>query len=320
MNLHLLRVFFEVAQRRSFSRAAEALFISQPAVSKAVRELERQLGLPLIERPVRGRHAAHVGPAPMDTHGMRLTDGGRALLEHARGIFSLERAALDDVRARVGRERGRLSIGASTTIAGYWIAPYLAALLGRSPAIEVQVRVGNTVAIAQALVDCEIDVALVEGTVQDARIQTLRWRDEAMGIVVAWNDPLARKRVVDAGMLNARDWVVREPGSGTREVGERLMQAHGIEPARTIELGSNEGIARAVAAGIGLALLPESIVRELRTTGAVALVRFPRELQLTRPLYRLQMRGRPASPLASAFCGLLSSVDPARGRARHDVE
>ncbi|MCD6672284.1 MAG: LysR substrate-binding domain-containing protein [Burkholderiaceae bacterium] len=322
MNLHLLRVFFEVAQRRSFSRAAEALFVSQPAVSKAVRELERQLGLPLIERAAPRRHGARAGPGPTEGRGVRLTDGGRALLEHARGIFSLERAALDDVRARVGRERGRLSIGASTTIAGYWIAPYLAALLARSPAIEVQVRVGNTATIAQALVDCEIDVALVEGAVHDARIEALRWRDEAMGIVVASNDALARRRVVDAKMLDARNWVVREAGSGTREVGERLMRAHGIEPARTIELGSNEGIARAVAAGVGLALLPESIVRELRATGAVALVRYPRELPLSRPLYRLLLRERPASPLASAFCELLSSVDrnAARGRARCDVK
>ncbi len=307
MNLHLLRVFFEVAQRRSFSRAAEALFVSQPAVSKAVRELERQLGLALIERAANRKPGSHVQPGHAQGRGMLLTDGGQALLEHARGIFALERAALDDVHARIGRERGRLAIGASTTIAGYWIAPYLAALLARSPAIEAQVRVGNTAAIAQALVDCEIDVALVEGAVHDARIETLHWRDEAMRIVVASADPLARKRAVDAKTLNARDWLVREAGSGTREVGERLMQMHGIEPARTIELGSNEGIARAVAAGLGLALLPESIVRELRITAAVALVRFPRQLPLTRPLYRLQLRERPASPLASAFCELLSS-------------
>ena len=105
LNLHLLRVFFTVAELRSFSRAAEALFISQPAVSKAVRELECQIGLPLLERGAGG---------PKSARGVQLTPDGAAVFEHARGIFALERAAIEDVQARVGLQRGRLRVGAST--------------------------------------------------------------------------------------------------------------------------------------------------------------------------------------------------------------
>jgi DNA-binding transcriptional LysR family regulator len=108
LNLHLLRVFAAVVEHAGFSRAAEALFVSQSAVSKALRELEHQLELPLIDRSG-GR-------------GVRLTEGGQALYRHARGIFALERAALEEVRERVGLRRGGLRIGASTTVAAYWLA------------------------------------------------------------------------------------------------------------------------------------------------------------------------------------------------------
>src|SRR5438309_11871436 len=115
INLHLLRIFCAVAEHKSFSRAADTLFVSQPAVSKAVRELERQLELPLLERGAAG------------AKGVRLTANGAALFDHGRGIFALERAAAEDIRARVGLKRGRLAVGASTTIAGYWLPPYAAA-------------------------------------------------------------------------------------------------------------------------------------------------------------------------------------------------
>ena len=104
LNLHLLRVFFAVAEQRSFSRAAESLFISQPAVSRAVRELEHQVDLALIERG---------GGGAKGRRGIRLTESGQALFEHARAIFAMERAASEDIRARVGLKRGTLAVGAS---------------------------------------------------------------------------------------------------------------------------------------------------------------------------------------------------------------
>ena len=174
MNLHLLRIFAAVAEQRSFSRAASALFISQPAVSKAVQQLEHQLDLSLIERGAGG---------PRGARGVRLTESGQALFEHARGIFALERAAAEEVRARVGLQRGRLSVGASTTIAGYWLPAYAAEFTRQFSAIQLQIRVGNTQAVGRALIDCEVDVALVEGQVNDPRIVATHWRDDELQII-----------------------------------------------------------------------------------------------------------------------------------------
>jgi molybdate transport repressor ModE-like protein len=303
LNLHLLRIFFAVAERRSFSRAAETLFISQPAVSKAVRELEHQLDLPLIERGAGGAKGAK---------GVRLTESGQALIDHARGIFALERAAIEDVRARVGLKRGRLTVGASTTVAGYWLPPYLAEFVQQLPSIELQIQVGNTQVISRALIDCDVDVALVEGAVDDLRIIATRWRDDELQIIAHPRAALSQKRKPSLDELNEQVWLLREPGSGTREVTQRMMRAHGIEPKRDIELGSNEGIARAVAAGLGVAMLPARVVRELTRMGEVKALHPFRTSSWVRPLFLLQLKERPPSPLVRAFCEVLQRTLEAR--------
>ena len=301
MNLHLLRIFAAVAEHRSFSRAASALFISQPAVSKAVRQLEHQLDLALMERG-----AGRAGGA----RGVRLTESGQALFEHARGIFALERAATEEVRARVGLQRGRLALGASTTVAGYWLPPYAAQFARQVPGAQLQIRVGNTQVVGAALIGCEIDLALVEGQVNDARIVATHWRDDELQIIAARDAALARRRKPTLEELNAQAWLLRESGSGTREVTDRVMRAQRIEPDRTIEFGSNEGIAHAVAAGIGVAMLPARVVRELVRMGEVIALKVSHSVgsPLVRPLYLLQLRERPHSPLAREFCALLTQV------------
>lgn len=293
LNLHLLRIFHVVAELRSFSRAGEALFISQPAVSKGVRELERQLDVPLIER------GAHAG------RGVKLTENGAALAEHSRGIFALERAAAEDLRARVELRQGRLLLGASTTIAAYWLPPYLAAFARQFPAIELQVRVGNTRTIADALIGCEIDLALVEGPLDDVRLSATHWRDDELQIIAHPHSALLGKRRPTLTQLNASVWLLREPGSGTREVTERMLRAQRIVPARTIELGSNEAIARAAAVGLGVAMLPAHVVQELTRLGELEIVPNPSAGRLLRPLFVLQLRQRPQSPLVRAFRQLL---------------
>jgi LysR family transcriptional regulator, transcriptional activator of the cysJI operon len=289
VNLHLLRIFFAVAEQRSFSRAAETLFISQPAVSRAVRELERQLDLPLLERDV--------GPA----RGVRPTENGQALLDHARGIFALERAAVEDIRARVGLKRGRLTVGASTTIAGYWLPSYVADFMAGLPAVELEIQAANTRTVSRALIECRMDLALVEGEVADPRILVTHWRDEPLSLIAHPGSALARKARPTLEDLNAQVWLMREPGSGTREVTERLTAACRIAPERQIVFGSSEGIARAVAGGLGIAMLPTRVVRELCAAGTVRELRLPSGPLPRRPLYLLQLKERPLSPLARAF-------------------
>lgn len=292
LNLHLLRVFYNVIEQRSFSLAAKALYISQPAVSKAIRELEHQTGLPLVERGVRGR-------------GVRPTTDGRALFEHARSIFALEKAALDEIRARTGLRRGSLVVGASTTIAGYWLPPYLAGFARAHSDVAVALRVGNTEQIADALIDGRVDIALVEGQVNDPRISAHPWRQDPLTIVAPPGLAPADSGTVDTAWLNGHTWLVREPGSGTRQVTQALLRDLGLSPERSIEIGNSEAIARAVSEGLGIAMLPRVVVDDLLTLGRLQALAWDAGTALSRPLLSLRCGDRPLSPAAQAFLDTL---------------
>src|SRR6202035_3373345 len=144
LNLHLLRLFAAVARLGNFSRAAEALHLSQPAVSKGVRDFEAQIGSRLLERGGQG--------------GVTLTAAGDLLMRHAAALFAAERAAEEELAALRGLHRGSLSVGASTTIATYQLPPFLGAFHKRHPEVELRLTSGNTRTIAELLSARELDI------------------------------------------------------------------------------------------------------------------------------------------------------------------
>lgn len=290
LNLHLVRVFYHVVECQSFSRAAEELFISQPAVSKAIKELENQLDLMLIERAMVGkRHKA-----------INLTADGVALFEHARAIFSLERAAVDDLQARIELRKGKLTIGASSTIASYWLASYITRFHQEYPDIELRVEVGNTESMWQSLIDCHIDLALVEGEVDDPRLVTEVWKDEELVIITppnsnfVWDDLLSQQ------------WIVREKGSGTYFVTEKVFVQLGINPQQRLTIASNEGIARMVACGAGVAILPLCIVQDLVALKQLKIFEIISLNSLSRSLFLLTLKDRPVTKLQQCFINCLN--------------
>ncbi|MDO6387749.1 MULTISPECIES: LysR family transcriptional regulator [unclassified Uliginosibacterium] len=284
MNLHLLRIFAAVIEQKSFSRAAEVQGVSQPAVSKAVRELEDQLQVVLLERGGRS---------------FRPSEAGQMLYKYARGIFAMERAAIEAVQAYSELERGSLTIGASTTIAAYWLPKYIAEFSSQHPGVSLRLLSGNTKQVAQWLLDCDVDVALVEGHIDDERLEIRPWRRERMLIVAAAKAfPAGRKqRATD---LSSQLWLLREPGSGSRSVVEHEMERLGIQPARTLEAGSNEIIVQMAAAGLGLGLVPELAAADAIALGRVQVVELV-EGEISRELFRLRLPRRPVSQGALAF-------------------
>lgn len=293
MNLHLLRLFHTVATLESFSRAADALRISQPAVSKGVRQLETHLDMALIDR----------GAGPRG--GLRLTALGEVLRDHARGLFALEGAALEDLQAHREALRGHLTLGASTTVAAYWLPPVLAAFHGARPETGLTLRVGNTETMARAVTDCAVDLAVVEGAVRDDRLTVLPWRRDPL-VVVRRPGPGG-----DGGALHdLRDhlWLMREPGSGTRAATDQRMKALGLADVDRLEIDSNEGIARAVAAGLGVAMLPRRVVADLVRLGDLDALSLPEDIAPSRRLYILRLTARRPAPLAVAFLETLTQA------------
>ena len=289
LNLHHLRVFAAVAEQRGFSRAAAALRLSQPAVSKAVGQLERQVGVPLVERAGRAS---------------RLTAAGEQLAARARELFGVEAAAEEELRALRGLEVGNLRVGASTTIATYMLPPILARFHEAHPAIVLRVVSANTRAITRSLLERRLDIALVEGPVEHPRIETRRWRSDELVVIAPPGHRLVSHRRVSVHELASERFVVREEGSGTREVAERALAKHGVNPVVALQLGSTEAVKQAVAAGLGVAIVSRYAAADQLALGRIALVRL-RDVELGRTLAELRLEGRMPSAPAAAFVEFL---------------
>ena len=291
INLNALRVFTAVVERGGFSRAAEALRISQPAVSKAVRELERQVGIELLDR--RQRVA-------------RPTDAGAMLAERGRELFATERLAEEELRAARGLSRGTLRIAASTTIATYLLPPLLAAYHRKWPGISLVVASANTRRVARLLTHRRVDVALVEGPVADPRIDVVPWREDELIIVAPASHPLARRRSLSPDALAHESFIVREPGSGTRAVAHAALRDAGVRARTALVLGSTEAIKQAVIAGLGLAIVSREACVDQLAAGRLAQLRLT-GLKIRRPFTRLVLRGVRAPGAVVAFEEILAN-------------
>ena len=286
LNLHLFRMFAAVVRTGSFSRAAEALNISQPAISKGVRDFELQVGCRLLNRTPKG-----VVP----------TDEGLALSRHAEALFAVERAAEDELSALRGLHNGSLRIGASTTIATYMLARYLGAFHRAYPDVDLFLVSANTRDIAEQMANQEIDIGLVEGPVDMRGLTAEPWLTDVMTLIVGPDHPFAREtRPIDPKRLEDDIMIVREPGSGTREVVVQALAAHGIEPTRTLEIGSTEAIKQVVAAGVGVSIVSEAAVADQAEQGRLKPIPM-RDVTIARSLWRLTSPGRLVMPAARAF-------------------
>lgn len=293
LNLHLLRLFDAVARRASFSRAAEELHVSQPAVSKGVREFEAQLGVPLLER----------GPG-----GLRLTDAGRLMAGHARTVFAVERAAEEELAALRGLASGLLRIGASTTVATYVLPSLLGRFHRAHPQVELRLTSANTRAIAELLTRRELDLAIVEGPVADPGLHVTHWRDDVMVLIAAPGHPLTRLAgPVPAVALAEEIFLVREDGSGSGEVVDTVLQAHGIVPRQRLVVGSTEAIKRVAMGGLGVGLISAHAAADQIALGTLAVVAL-RDVVVRRDFNRLSVPGRQPSPAAIAFDALLDEA------------
>lgn len=276
MNLHHLRLFAAVVDHGGFTKAAESLHLSQPAISKSLNELERQLGLTLLDR----------GGRPI-----RLTDAGQTLYARARELFGVERIAEQELREIRGLKRGVLRIGASTTIATYMLPPYLGRFHLRHPGIRIRATSANTRTVLRMLLESRVDVALVEGPVSHPQVEIQPWREDELVVISHPENLLLSQPSLDVAMLVREQFIVREPGSGTRDVIARALALHGARLAKTMRVGGTEAIKQAVAAGLGLAIVSRAAAADQLALGKIAVLSV-NGLVMRRTLSQIKLRGR----------------------------
>jgi DNA-binding transcriptional LysR family regulator len=289
MNLNHLAVFHAVAQTGSMTLGAERLDVSQPAVSKQVKELESDLRLRLFDRI--GRR-------------VRLSQAGEILADYARRLFALAdeaERAMAEVRT-VGR--GRLAIGASTTIGSYLLPGVLAEFWRRHPGVEVLVRIENTEQVHRRLAGHELDLGLTEGLVEQNELEANVFRQDELVLIAAPGHQLAGQPRVPLSALREEPFILREPGSGTRAVEERALARLKLPVRVVMALGSTEAIKRVVTEGVGLAIVSRLAVGAECAAGTLAVLQVP-GLHIARPLHLVRLRGRRDGPIQQAFCAVL---------------
>lgn len=297
-----LTVFRAVARHLSFSRAAEELLLTQPAVTQQIKALEEQFGVPLFQRGG-GRVA--------------LTPGGAALLPFAEGLRELGEQAVAAVGKAYGQQAGELSLGASQTIAQYLLPTFIAAFLQRHPQVRLTARSGNTDQMLGALVAGEIQLALLEGPEQRQDVHIEPFMEDRMVLVVPAQHEWAGQRI-SLDELRSQPLLTREFGSGSRRIVEQALSDAGLrvkDLSIRMELDSTEGLLNAVEAGLGVTFVSRWAVRNQLALRTLRLARVE-GLKLSRSFSLAYSAGPEPSGSAGAFRNFLLSHAAAMSPSR----
>lgn len=239
MNYQHLRAFHAVATHGSFTRAAEALHVTQPTVSDQIKVLEGRYGVKLFER-----HSRQVA----------ITELGRALFDITRRQFKLEADAEQLLATAKGLAHGRLRVGAG---APHLVVPLLGTFKRRYPGIQLSLQFGNSAVILRSLFERRADVVMLPDIGADPRLHAIPFLRDRLIAFVEGGHPWSTRRSITLADLEGQPLVLREVGSRTRAVFEAAMTKAGVIVGETLEIGSREAVREAVAAGLGIGIVSE---------------------------------------------------------------
>jgi LysR family transcriptional regulator, low CO2-responsive transcriptional regulator len=286
--LKQIQTFIEVARERSVSKAAERLFVTQPAVSMQIKQLEDTFGLALIE-PV-GRN-------------IRLTHAGEEFLTHAIGALGQFKDLEASMAEHVGNKKGRIDLAIVST-AKYFVPMLLVRFSKLLPDIEVKLRIDNRENILGMLSRNEVDLVMMGRAPSTLDCEATPFATNPQGFVCAPDHAMSRRKRASFEMLQDYPFVVREQGSGTRAAMERLFAQHEIPLKVAMEMPSNETIKQAVMAGMGMSFLSLRTVRHELAAGYLGLVDI-NGMPIVGHWYVTHLKQKKLSPAAKAFKGFL---------------
>ncbi len=306
MTIDQLQIFLAVAQHMHFTRAAEALYITQPSVSAAIQSLEEQYGVKLFNRV--GRR-------------IELTLAGKMLQVEAQKILTQVELTERGLQELNDLKRGELKLGASQTVGNYWLPQFISTFKQKYPNIHVDCTLGNTAEISEGTVAGLFDLGLVEGEVEQSTLATLEQKivgGDCLQIVVGQSHPWFEKMTVEVTQLTTTPWIMREKGSGTRQQFEHVLKQWGIEPTQLnviLEMKSGEMVKAAVESGVGAAAISNLIVTKELRLDLLRCIRVTNTANnnnatdpLSRPFFLLKHRDRFQTRICQVFEQLLVSA------------
>jgi DNA-binding transcriptional LysR family regulator len=294
MDLRQLEIFVKVAELKSFSKAAEALFLTQPTVSEHIRTLEQELGVRLLDRLGRGAEA---------------TAAGRLLLSHATRMLQLQREAHQAMDSFQGRLAGELLVAASTIPGEYVLPPLIGRFKEKFPDIAITLLIGDSRVVVDWVAEGRAEVAVVGARLPHRGIDYRELMPDELVLVVPVGHPWHGKKEVGLEDLRAEPLLLRERGSGTRAALESALAQAGLDLSAfhiVGEMGSTQAIKQAVKAGVGVSVVSRRAVEEEWRSGLVWCLKL-RDLKVTRAFHIATHRDRSRSPLAEAFRTFIES-------------
>lgn len=284
ISVRQLEVFVTISATGTVGAAAERLFVTQPAVSMALAELERQLNTQLFHRE-RGR--------------LHLSPRGKELLPMAQEVIERLHEMLRQTGEHPETLTGELRVGASNTIGNYLVGELLGPFIAQHPLVSLHVSVENTDQIATGLLEHRTDIGCVEGPVNHPQLDVIAWRDDALVVCAAPSHPLAQHQSLKARHFKDAQWILRERGSAMRVLAEQALTS--LPPGRILlELGQVEAIKQAVIAGLGIACLPQAATVDSVAVGRLKILHTP-FLNLHRRLSLVLHKSRYRGALIDAF-------------------
>ncbi|MFY9642373.1 MAG: LysR substrate-binding domain-containing protein [Rhodomicrobium sp.] len=293
MTLEQLRIFVAVAERQHVTQAAAALNLAQSAASHAIAALEARHQAKLFSRV--GRR-------------IELTEAGQVFLAEARAVLARVEAAELALSDFSGLKRGTLSVQASQTIASYWLPRHLVVFKRAYPKIQIRLTIGNTAQVAAAVESGTAELGFIEGTVENAHLACMPVGRDQLLVVVGPEHPWAEGNALTPADLAAGEWVLREPGSGTRSAFEEALASFGIKPEALrvcLELPSNEAVRAAVESSLAATAISASVAAPSIEAGLLCRAQFHLP---ERDFCALRHRGRYLPRPAEALMEIVSNA------------
>ena len=292
MDINQLEVLITVANERGFSRAAEKLFRTQPAISQAIRRLEEEVGEPLFDRSSKDG---------------TLTASGQILLKYAQQIINLRRDAKLAVKELKDLQRGKVTLGANEYTVMY-LLPVISVYRVRHPHIKIEVKRDLASRIPSEVLKRDVEIGIVSFRPNDPALQTVPVATDELALIVAPNHPLAGKKVVSVRELGVESFIAHNVRSPYRERVVQTFEKHRTPLNISMELPTLEAIKRFVEQGMGVALVPRLAARAEIERGQVVAITV-REMRLERKLYLIYRKGAKLSHAARAFLNVARGIE-----------
>lgn len=288
-----LETFCRVASLKSFSKAAEDLFLTQPTVSGHILALEKSLSIRLFDRT--GRE-------------VRLTKAGEIFYRFALKILNSRRDLINALSEFSQGIRGNLSLGASTIPGEYLLPQLMGGFKKERPHFAISLRIADTREIIQYVLERTVEFGLIGAKIKHPFLHYEKYTEDEIIVVSPWDHPLCRRKRVEIEDLLAESWIIREEGSGTQMAVEKMLREKGKSLKQfhvALEMGSTNSLKEGVKAGLGLAFISKRAAEEELNRRLLSRIHVEGMASILRPIYIVSYRGRTISPIGMAFLRFL---------------